>query len=204
MPEVDPRILVIGGTSFIGRAFCEALRDRFAIPFVLMNRGLTNPDLFEGVPRIRCDHDDAEQCRAALAGTAWSAIVDFIGREDHHVRNVLTSTRCDHYTFVSSSAVELSWPADLHFGMALHKLWCEQLAKRLAPNVLVVRPGFVCGAHDYTGRFEMTDGLWYWRGTRELVRPMIRVELLANMMAHHVRDRKTGLLRAGYVAPGYA
>lgn len=202
MSIVDPRILVIGGTSFIGRAFCEALRDRSRTPFLVLNRGVTNPDALPGIAHIPCDLEDEEQCREALAGTHWSAIVDFVSREDHHVRRVLTNARCDHYTFVSSSAVDLSWPGDEFFGMAQHKLWCEHLAQRLTPNVLVVRAGFVCGANDPSGRFEAVDGQWFWRGTRTLVSPMIRVEILVNTMSRLVRERRVGVVRAGYSLVG--
>jgi uncharacterized protein YbjT (DUF2867 family) len=202
MTVVDPRILVIGGTSFIGRAFCETLRDRSRVPFLVLNRGVTNPAALPGIPHVACDLEDEEQCREAMAGTHWSSIVDFVSREDRHVRRVLTNARCDHYTLVSSSAVDLSWPGDDYFGMAQHKLWCEHLAQRLTPNVLVVRPGFVCGRNDPTGRFETADGQWFWRGTRTLVRPMIRVELLANTIARLVRDRRVGIVRAGYSLVG--
>lgn len=202
MTVVDPRILVIGGTSFIGRAFCEALRDRHRTPFVVLNRGLTNPGVLGDVPHIACDLEDEEQCREAMASTHWTAIVDFVSREDRHLRRVLTNARCDHYTLVSSSAVDLSWPGDDYFAMAQHKLWCEHLALRLTSRVLVVRPGFVCGPNDPTGRFESSDGLWFWRGTRSPVTPMIRVDLLANTMVRLVRDRRVGVVRAGYTLLG--
>jgi nucleoside-diphosphate-sugar epimerase len=201
MSHSDQRILVLGGTSFIGRSFCETIRDKHRSPFVLLNRGITNPDLFPGIPRIHCDRNSDAECKTRLSGTSWDAIVDFTGQEDHQIRNIMSNCQCAHYTFFSSSTVDLSWPADSLFSMAQNKLWCENLLQRFVKNVLIVRPGFVCGQHDYTGRFEEADGMWYWKDTKNPVFPMVRVELLSNLVARLVKERRTGLVRAGYNVP---
>jgi nucleoside-diphosphate-sugar epimerase len=196
--DQSQRILILGGTSFIGRCFCETLQQRYALSFTQLNRGLTNPGLFPGISVLKCDRNKENECRACLESTEWDSIVDFTAQEDHHVRNILSFCRCNHYTLVSSSVVDLSWPGDPLFSMAQNKLWCETLVTRYVKNVLVIRPGFVCGKHDYTNRFESIGGQWYWKGTRNLVFPMVRVEFLVNLMARMVRDRRTGIVRAGY------
>lgn len=192
------RILVLGGTAFIGRAFCESLRDRHGQPFTLLNRGQTNPNLFSHNPVLLCDRNDPEECRAKLTATHWDCIVDFSAFEDRHIRNILGVCQCDHYTLISSSTVDLSWPEDPLFTMAQNKLWCEHLAHRFVSNTLIVRPGFVCGSHDYTERFEEVDGQWIWKGTRNLVFPMVRVDFLAQLLTRLVLERRTGVVRAGY------
>jgi nucleoside-diphosphate-sugar epimerase len=192
------RILVLGGTSFIGRTFCELLRDRHGQHFTLLNRGRTNPGLFAQNPVLICDRNDSAECKAKLESTHWDAIVDFTAYDDAHIRNVLGYCKCDHYTLISSSAVDLSWPADPLFSMAQNKLWCEHLVQRFVKKTLFVRPGFVCGTHDYTQRFEEIDGQWFWRGTSNLVYPMVRADFLANLLIYFVRERKTGIVRAGY------
>ena len=60
------RILVLGGTAYIGRAFCRALIDRTSAKLTLLNRGQTNPNLFPKLPRILCDREDREACTKAL------------------------------------------------------------------------------------------------------------------------------------------
>lgn len=198
MGNAEQRILVLGGTSFIGRSFCETVRNKTDAQLTLFNRGVTNPELFPDVPRILCNRSNSEECKAKLSGTVWDAIVDFTGQDDQQIRNVLSFCRCNHYTFISSSTVDRSWPADPLFSMAQNKLWCEHLLQKYVKNLLVVRPGFVCGRYDYTDRFEELEGKWFWKGTNNLVYPMIRVEMLSNLLSRLVRERRTGIVRAGY------
>jgi len=191
-------VLVLGGTAFIGRSFCEALVERSSIQLTLLNRGVTNPALFPSAKRLRCDRNQADQCKQVLQGTHWESIVDFTGRDDQQIRNILSNCTVDHYTYISSSTVDLSWSGDPLFSMAQNKLWCEHLVTKFASRVLIVRPGFVCGANDYTNRFEETEGRWFWQGTREPVRPMIRTELLSNLLLRLVCEARVGIVRAGY------
>jgi len=192
------RILVLGGTSFIGRNFCESMLGKSNAQLTLFNRGLTNPDIFPNLPRIVCDRNSQSECQSKLSETTWDAIVDFTGQEDQQIRNILSYCRCEHYTYISSSAVDRSWPSDPIFSMAQNKLWCEHLLKKYVKRLLIVRPGFVCGRYDYTHRFEELEGKWFWKGTRNLVNPMVRVEFLSNLLALLVREGRTGVVRAGY------
>ncbi len=196
MPE--KRILVLGGTSYIGRAFCECLLRRNTGRLTLFNRGQTNATLFPLCEKIVCDRNDRSQCQEKLGGKYWDNIVDFTGFEDHHIRNILDYSKCNHYTYVSSSIVDLSFPQDPLFAIAKNKLWCECLIRKYVDLVLVVRPGFVCGENDYTCRFEEREGTWFWRNSDRPVFPMIRVEILANAMVQQVFDCHTGFIRAGY------
>ena len=196
--SADRTLLVLGGTSFIGRNFCELFLNQSPVPFTLLNRRKTNPSAFPSVPRIVCDRNDAEECKAQLAGAHWDRIVDFSGQQDPQIRNVLDACTCNHYTFVSSSAVDRSWPGDPLFSMAQNKLWCEHLVQRYVKNLLVVRPGFVCGRYDYTNRFDEVEGMWVWKGTLSHVHPMVRVEFLCSTLLYLVQQRRTGVFRAGY------
>ena len=98
------RLLVLGGTQFLGRHLVEAaLREGDAV--TIFHRGRTNPDLFAGrLERISGDRDGDLD---ALAGGEWDAVVDTCG----YVPRVVTASarmlndRCGHYTFVSSESV---------------------------------------------------------------------------------------------------
>ena len=126
------RMLVLGGTSFLGRAFVELATKQLPVSVSLFNRGVTNPALFPDLPRLIADRDDRESCRQALDGTHWNYVVDFSGYHHQHIHHVTSHCRWDHYTFVSSSAVDLSHPNDDYFAMAQGKLWCEHLLSGIA------------------------------------------------------------------------
>jgi 2'-hydroxyisoflavone reductase len=169
------RLLVLGGTSFLGRHLVErALEEGDRITF--FHRGRTNPDLFAGrAERITGDRDGRLD---GLRAGEWDAAVDTSGYIPRVVAASarLLAQRCGHYTFVSSESVYadvsrpgvdedapvavLSDPAvevvdgDTYGGL---KALCEQAAERELPGrVLTVRPGLIVGPWDPTDRF----GYW--------------------------------------------
>ena len=169
------RLLVLGGTSFLGRHLVErALEagDRVTV----FHRGRTNPALFAGrVERITGDRDGGLD---GLLGGEWDAVVDTSGYVPRVVADSarLLAGRCGHYTFVSSESVyaDVSRPGvdedapvavladpavevvdgDTYGGL---KALCEQAAERQLPGrAFVVRPGLIVGPWDPTDRF----GYW--------------------------------------------
>jgi nucleoside-diphosphate-sugar epimerase len=76
------RILVLGGTSFLGRAIVEdALATGAGV--TLFGRGKTGTDLFGELTLLRDDRDTGDY--AALAGGTWDAVVDVCGYVPRHV-----------------------------------------------------------------------------------------------------------------------
>ena len=76
------RILVLGGTSFVGRAIVDdALREGAEV--TLFGRGRTGTELFPGVPRRIGDRDTGDY--AALRDGSWDAVVDVSGYVPRHV-----------------------------------------------------------------------------------------------------------------------
>jgi 2'-hydroxyisoflavone reductase len=76
------RILVLGGTSFVGRAIVEdALRTGADV--TLFGRGKTGPDLFGDLTRLIGDRDTGDY--AALGAGRWDAVVDASGYVPRHV-----------------------------------------------------------------------------------------------------------------------
>ena len=68
------RVLVIGGTLFIGRALVDQLLER-GDDVVIMHRGDGTP--FGGrVGEIRCDRNDGAAVREALSGTRFDVVYD--------------------------------------------------------------------------------------------------------------------------------
>ena len=68
------RVLVIGGTLFLGRALVELLLDR-TDEVVIMHRGSRHP-FGDRVGEIRCDRNDIDAVRAVLEGERFDVIYD--------------------------------------------------------------------------------------------------------------------------------
>ena len=165
------KLLVLGGTRFVGRAVVEeALRRGHEV--TLFNRGTTNAELFPEVERLRGDRTGD---LSALEGRTWDAVIDPSGYVPAVVRRSAELLRdSGRYVFVSSisvyadftepwdesgpvaelgdaSADELA-PDFANYGAL--KVLCEQeVAAVFGERALIVRPGLIVGPHDPTGRF---------------------------------------------------
>ena len=165
------RILVIGGTRFLGRHLVEAALGR-GHDVTLFNRGKTNADLFPSVTKLRGDRDSD---LSALQGHTWDVVIDTCG----YVPRVVSASASalahstNQYVFISSISVyaesitstinELSPVATMPdetveqvtnetYGPL--KALCEQAAEHAMPGrVLHIRPGYIVGPHDPTDRF---------------------------------------------------
>jgi 2'-hydroxyisoflavone reductase len=169
------RILVLGGTAFVGRAIVEdALRSGAEV--TLFGRGRTGTGLFPGVPRLTGDRDSGDY--AALRDGRWDAVVDVSGYVPRHVGQAMDALgeRAGRYLFISSHAVYLHTDADPdptedaprrpprrdtevldgdNYGRL--KVACEDdVLARYGDRATIVRPGKVAGPHDWQ------DGLTYW------------------------------------------
>ena len=72
------RVLVLGGSVFVGRRLVRALVDAGHEVSVL-NRGRTATSWPAGVTQLVADRTDANSMRAALAGKHWDALYDVSG-----------------------------------------------------------------------------------------------------------------------------
>jgi 2'-hydroxyisoflavone reductase len=166
------KLLVLGGTKFLGRAIVEAALAA-GHEVSIFTRGQTNPDLFPEAEHLVGDRDGD---LAALEGGLWDAAIDTSGFYPRVVRASaeLLADRAEHYTFVSSVSVyaDLSTPPDesspvgtmedetleemgdefQYYGPL--KALCETEVERAFPGrALIVRPGLIVGPHDPTDRF---------------------------------------------------
>src|ERR687898_1703921 len=165
------RLLILGGTKFLGRALAaEALARGHEL--TLFNRGETNPDLFPEAEHVRGDRG---RDLAALEGPTWDAVINPSGYTPAAVRASAEQLReSGRYAFVStisvyadfsqgpteeSALVELGdMPADelspdfSNYG-ALKALAEAEAGRVFGDRALVIRPGLIVGPHDPTGRF---------------------------------------------------
>src|ERR1044071_334322 len=96
------RILVLGGTQFLGRHTVDAALAR-GHDVTLFNRGQTRPELHPEAEKLRGDRDGD---LTALQGRSFDAVVDTSG----YVPRIVAATidalgDVGHYTFVSSISV---------------------------------------------------------------------------------------------------
>ena len=169
------KILILGGTRFLGRAIAEAALAA-GHSLTLFNRGQSGPELFPGVESLR---GDRTADLSALAGLSWDAVVDPSGYFPRVVGASADALRdaVGQYVFISSisvyarpSASGEDDPAGTIEDPTVEtitgetygplKALCEQAAAARFPGrALIVRPGLIVGPHDPTDRFSY----WPWR-----------------------------------------
>jgi 2'-hydroxyisoflavone reductase len=167
------KLLLLGGTKFLGRATVEAALER-GHEVTLFTRGETNPELFPQAEKLR---GDRTADLSTLADRSWDAVVDTSGYVPGVVRASANALRYSvgRYLFVSSISVyadlsdgpsEDSDRAELAEGHPVDELLpeyenygalkalCEDAVTEVyGERTVVVRPGLIVGPHDPTGRF---------------------------------------------------
>lgn len=165
------RLLILGGTAFLGPQLVESARD-LGYTITLFNRGKTNPGLFPDLEKL---HGDRNGDLKSLEGRKWDAVVDTSGYVPRHVRDsaTLLADAVKQYIFISSISVysDNSKPG-MDEAAAVGKLddetvekvtgetygplkvLCEKAAEAAMPGrVTVIRPGLIVGPGDPTDRF---------------------------------------------------
>src|SRR5689334_7993389 len=105
------RILIIGGSVFVGRAVTEeALRRGHEV--TTFNRGLSGADL-PGVEAVRGDRGVARDLDRLVEGREWDAVVDVIGRVPKmvHESGRRLNGRAGVCTYVSRISAIADFPA---------------------------------------------------------------------------------------------
>ncbi len=165
------RILILGGTGFIGPHQVRYALER-GHEVTLFNRGRTNPHLFPEVERLRGDRDNDLE---ALKGREWDAVIDNSARLPRWVRDSagLLKYTAGQYLFISTLSVYQGYPEPgmdetapvrelddptveevsgrTYGGL---KVLCEREAEKAFPGrATVVRPGLIVGPGDPTDRW---------------------------------------------------
>lgn len=163
------RILILGGTRFLGRAITEAALGR-GDTVTLFNRGKSSPGLYPGLETVIGDRTAG---LSALDGREWDAVID-VACYDPVVARLSAGAFADRvgrYVFVSTVSVYASQATtqaqlegapvgQLHEGMEFpesygpNKALCEQVVQDVyGDRALVGRPGLIVGPLDPTDRF---------------------------------------------------
>lgn len=163
------RLLILGGTSFVGRHTALAALER-GWSVTTFNRGRSGRDV-AGIEVVRGDRTD-DAALAQLSGRRFDVVVDTCGFAPRVVgqsARALGSAGAQ-YVFVSSIGAAPTWPAaptpegldghacasdagpdDGEYGVL--KAGCERAVSEVfGPAATAVRPGLIIGPHENVGR----------------------------------------------------
>lgn len=168
------KVLILGGTQFIGQQIVETLLTAGHTVSIL-NRGQSTDALPVEVERLRGDRDAGTSGLAALQDHTWNACVDLSGYTPRQVRPSaeMLQTRVQRYVFVSAVSVygdpQVRPVYETHprlppasedvtdIDAATYgplKVACEDVVQRLyGRRCALLRPQAVVGRHDQRGRY---------------------------------------------------
>lgn len=171
------RVLILGGTQFVGRQLVETLLAA-GHQVSILTRGLSPDALPADLERLRGDRDQGASGLAALAGRSWEVCVDLSGYTPRQVRPSAErlKTSVKRYVFVSAVSVygepsqrpvrethprvppasEDVTEVNAETYGAL-KVTCEDIVQEIyGDRGTLLRPQIVVGPHDPRGRYS------YW------------------------------------------
>lgn len=163
------KILVMGGSYFIGKSITETLSNA-GYNVTVLNRGSRKPG--ENVRQIVCDRNDEKAMQQVLADTNFDIVIDVCGlnrRELSKLCNSMDCSRLSHFVFISSSAVyaveELTPPFAESDRLGPNSFWKEYGTNKIEAEqfltqhfsgskttVFLLRPPYVYGENNYAQR----------------------------------------------------
>jgi len=168
------RILVLGGTIFVGRHIVESALQK-GHEITLFNRNKHNPHIFPEVEKIVGNRDGELE---SLNGRTWDAVIDTCGYVPRIVKQStkLLKDKTNRYVFISTVSVYKdykenklaeSYPLATVEDKTLEKInghtygplkaLCERVVQEdYKADSLIIRPGLISGPYDPTNRFS------YW------------------------------------------
>lgn len=169
------KILIIGGTNFIGRNLIEKLSANEKYDLTIFNRGITNSGLFPNIKRIIGDRNSHDV--KLIHQTNWDYIIDLSCYFPQSLINILSElplslkkyifiSTCSVYqnakvTFCNENALTKKCNPDQFVDQSTksygnRKAECERIIQASKVNFTILRPDLVYGKHDHTDRF------YYW------------------------------------------
>lgn len=168
------RILILGGTGFLGPHVVRYARER-GHQVTIFNRGRSEPELFQGsfagVEYLIGDRNEPGGL-AALEGRTWDAVMDHSGQNVQWTRDSATLLKdaAGLYLYVSSTGVFTPYratnipedgpillsdtpPRDPPSYGVMKALSEEATLEAFGRRAVVVRPGYIVGPGDPTDRW---------------------------------------------------
>lgn len=171
------KILILGGTQFIGRNLVESLLSTQEYHLTLFNRGKTASHLFPNIDLIKGDREtnDIEE----IGKIKWDYIIDtscfypasltdVLNNLSHPPKKYIFISTCSVYDSEKDTSIlrdEQAKTLECSNEQALdrevstygnRKAKCERILRDSGLNYTIFRPALVYGEYDYTDRF------YYW------------------------------------------
>lgn len=171
------KLLVLGGTQFIGRNLIEALLKINEYDITIFNRGNTNATLFPNVKRIKGDRNTDDIFK--IGEEQWDFVIDVSCYYPNSLENLLKALNKNvkRFVFVSTCSVyqnpkvptlnrdeaapilncteaEKTNASTASYGQ--RKAECERVLEKSGLDYISLRPALVYGKYDHT------DRLYYW------------------------------------------
>lgn len=166
------KILLLGGTGFLGRAVASAAVAR-GFPITCLARG--SGKITDGANFVQADRDH-DFALATVSSQDWDAVID-LTRHPLHARRAVRDLSTKHWIFVSTSSVYVGgdrleqdessptvdaldsdfMPDMSQYGAA--KVTCENVYRAHSDAHTIIRAGLIGGYGDHTGR----SGYYPWR-----------------------------------------
>jgi len=186
------KILILGGTQFIGRNLIEELIKLNKYDLTLFNRQQTSPELFQNLKKIKGDRetDDIKQ----LFNQNWDFVIDISCYYPNSLETLISNLKgkIGRYIFISTISV-YQWKQKLEINInedfkisnckieerndvlpktyGKRKAECERVLMRAKwLDKIILRPSIVYGKYD------KTDRLYYWINKVNLEKPFITPE----------------------------
>lgn len=166
------RMLVLGGTAWLGRSVAEEALLR-GHDVTCLARGSAEPP--PGAAFVRADRD-LDDGLGAVSARPWDAVVD-VTRHPGHARRAVRDLDAAHRVLVSTGNVYATFDrpeqdedapvrdpleGDLMTDMEVYgeaKVACENAVRDADGTATIVRSGLIGGPGDWSGR----TGYWPWR-----------------------------------------
>jgi 2'-hydroxyisoflavone reductase len=175
------KILILGGTGFVGRILTENLIKQNIFP-VLFNRGKRSPGIFPELRHITGDRMNKEEIKQ-IAGENWDVVIDFSCMFPVNLDEItdMLKGNVGRYIFISTASVypmddptfwakpvkedaetlpctpEEKIDPEVMPTYGQKKAECERiLLGKEWLDAVIFRPGLIYGRYDYTDRF------YYW------------------------------------------
>lgn len=165
------KVLVLGGTRFVGAAIVDELRQRGA-DITVMSRGVTNPEMHADLDRVRGDRTTD---LGRLGDRQFDVVIDSCGYTPAQIEPAaqLAARQGAFYVFVSSGSVydleghdgsvdedhplmamdpDHAVDDEANYGAA--KVLCEaRLREVVGDRLAILRAGLLAGPRDYMDRY---------------------------------------------------
>jgi len=164
------KILVLGGSYFVGKKLVEYLAEK-GYDVTVLNRG-TKPVSVNNATQLCCDRNDAEGMKTVLSGKVFDYVIDVSWQDVSWVKNLCDALDFEpvkKLVFISSSAVydveHLVIPFKEDDTLAENKYWTfygqgkidaeqyyTEFLRDKSANLVILRPPYIYGEYNYAQR----------------------------------------------------